>query len=60
MALRRILLVAATVCAAPSLAVAEDVCAKILNHGLNNIAIAGSEESLANQLYWRFCDEKRL
>ena len=45
---------------APNLAISQpsDVCAKIIDHGLNNIAIATSAEAYTDRLYWRFCDQK--
>lgn len=36
----------------------DDVCAKIIDHGLNNISLKTTVNSLADRLYWRFCDEK--
>lgn len=49
------ILIATTSIAQPT---AEDVCSRIIDHGLNNIALSTNAEAFADRLYWRFCDEK--
>lgn len=58
--MRRIsIAVALLVAIVPSIASAqEDVCSKLIDHGLNNIALRTSSQSFTDRLYWRFCDEK--
>lgn len=34
-----------------------DVCSRIIDHGMNNIAMRTSSVALADRVYWKFCDE---
>ena len=45
-------------CVGGSFAQEVDVYAKLIDHGLNNIALRTSSEAFADRLFWRFCDEK--